>query len=853
MPEPIASGLSETEAAARLRRHGPNELPQNAPRSFWRIAAGVLAEPMLLLLLGCGAVYLLLGDLREALVLLGFDVVVVGITLYQEHRTERVLETLRDLSSPRALVIRDGRRRRIPGREVVAGDWIVLSEGDRVPADGELLESSHLRVDESLLTGESLPAAKRLAACLRVDTHRQAAPGSPADRHVYAGTLVTGGRGVARVAATGADTELGRIGAAVGTLKQGDSPLQQQTRRLVWRIALLAVLVCIAVALAYGLMRGRWLESALAGISLAMALLPEEVPVILTVFLALGAWRLSRRGVLTRRMAAVEALGAATVLCVDKTGTLTENRMSVRALLPAGGGQVPVTGGPLPEAAHQLVEFAILATRQDSFDPMERAIAELGLGELVDASHLHAGWDLVHEYPLQADLLAMSQVWEDRLAGTRCIAAKGAPETIADLCHLPAPARAAVLDRVRDLSDRGWRVLAVARAQLTHDARDLTRPDERLPPDQHDLAFEYLGLLALADPLRRSVPAAVAACRRAGIRILMITGDHAGTARSIARAAGLNAADACLLGGELENLGEAALARRLATVGVVARARPGDKLRIVRALQAAGEVVAMTGDGVNDAPALRAADIGVAMGGRGTDVAREAAGLVVLDDDFSSIVDGVRQGRRIFDNLARAVAYIVAVHLPMAGLALLPLLPGWPLLLLPAHIAFLQLIIDPACSIVFEAAPATAATMQRPPRRPDAPLLGRPALAASLLQGLAALAMAAVLLWTARVAGAGDDVQRAAAFVALVAGNLALIAGHHPAGLRAPWRSDHRALGAVLLTVPAALLLVMQVPLLRELFRLGVLPPRLWAAEAATAALVLAVTVAGRRLISPAS
>ncbi|WP_301331335.1 cation-translocating P-type ATPase [Stagnimonas aquatica] len=840
-----SGGLSSGEAAERLARLGPNELARDRPRSLAWIVYEVLREPMFLLLAACGTVYLLLGEPSEAALLLVALAFIVGITIVQKRRTQRALEALRELSSPRALVIRDGRRQRIPGREVVPGDLLVLAEGDRVAADGLLLDARNLRIDESLLTGEALAVVKRADPGASL-----VAPGGEDSASVFSGSLVASGTGVARVVATGAGTAMGGIGQALGAITEQPTRLQQETGRMVRRVALLALALSLLITLVLGLARGSWLEGLLAGLALAMALLPEEFPVVLTVFLALGAWRMSRRQVLTRRTAAIEALGAATVLCVDKTGTLTENRMTVRALVPAGGSALAVGREPLPESAHALVEFAILATRRDPFDPMERAINALGLGNLVEAEHLHADWRLAREYPLAPALPAMSQVWEARRGGARSVAAKGAPEAIVELCHLDAAQAEAVYAQARSLAASGLRVLAVARARLTHAEQDISRAETPLPPSQHDFAFEYLGLLGLSDPLRAGVPESVAACRAAGIRVLMITGDYPETASHIAREAGLAEPEAVLTGAEIEALDEAGLERRLDRGSVIARARPAHKLRIVQALQRRGEVVAMTGDGVNDAPALRAADIGIAMGERGTDVAREAAHLVIADDDFSSIVHAVRLGRRIFDNLRRAMAYIIAVHIPIAGLSLLPALLGWPLLLLPAHIAFLELIIDPACSLAFEAERGDPAAMRRPPRRREERLFDTGMLFASLTQGLVALLLCLATVLALRALDASTELVRSAAFTVLVLGNLALLRGNRAAsglGFRQRLRRPNWPLLSVSLGALLALAVVLYLPPAQRLFRFEALSPALLLACCGAAALMPLLLALQRR------
>lgn len=821
MAKNITRGLSGAEAAARLRLEGPNELARDRPRALAKIAMDVIREPMFLLLNGCGVVYLLLGEPAEAALLLGFVIAVMSITFLQERRTVRALETLRDLTSPRALVIRDGQRLRIAGREVVRGDWVVLGEGDRVPADALLLDVRNLRVDESLLTGESVAVAKSALADVSV-VSAMAAPGGDGSPSVYSGTLVVGGSGVARVEATGMDTAIGRIGRALGAIEDTPTRLQSETETIVRYVAAGAILLSLAVTLIMGLSRGTWLQGVLAGLALAMSLLPQEFPVVLLVFLAAGAWRISRRHVLTRRRDAIEALGAATILCVDKTGTLTENRMTVQELVTATGEHVVVGSTLLPESAHQLVEFAILATRRDPFDPMERAINAIGLGALVEAEHLHDDWIMAREYPLAPGLPAMSQVWEARRGGGRSVAAKGAPETIVELCHLDSTQAEAVLGQAQLLARSGLRVLGVARAQITHDHRDISSTTVPLPGGQHDFDFEFLGLLGLTDPLRAGVPESVSACRSAGIRVLMITGDYAETACHVAREAGLDQPEHFLNGAQIGAMDDQALAAALRSCSVIARARPEHKLRIVRVLQDAGEVVAMTGDGVNDAPALRAADIGIAMGGRGTDVAREAAALIVADDDFSSIVHAIRLGRRIYDNLKRAVGYIIAVHIPIAGLSLLPVVMGWPLILLPAHIAFLELIIDPACSLVFEAEREDGSAMRRPPRPRSERLFDAEILKGGLIQGVLVLGIALLVVVAGRASGASADLVRSMGFIMLVLGNLVLLMGNRSRmrGTLQMLRERNIPLWSVCAGALAALLFVFFLPVARMLFRL---------------------------------
>jgi Ca2+-transporting ATPase len=809
----VPSGLRADEVKTRLDRDGWNELSTGKRRSFLVILFDVVREPMFLMLIACGMIYLLLGSIGDALMLMGFVVVIIGIAIVQEGRTERALEALRDLSSPRALVIRDGTQQRVPGREVVQDDIILLAEGDRVPADAVLISASALSTDESLLTGESFAVRKSCKSGMTPP----AVPGGEDLPFVYSGTLVVKGRGIAQVLQTGQRTQIGRIGSALGALQPEEGLLQRQMRSIVRTISIYSLALCLIVAVAYGFTRHDWLNGLLAGLTLAMATLPEEFPMVLVIFLALGAWRLSRFNVLTRRVTAIETLGAATVLCVDKTGTLTENRMTVRQVHAQGVTyDIDGSGTTLPEEAHEAVEYSILASPPDPFDPMEKAMRELGEKALSNTGHLHRDWEIQKEYPLSDRLLAMSHVWRSRTGGGYIIAAKGAPEAIADLCHFDAARLASLQSVIESLASGGMRVIGVARASFG----SLPLPDE-----QHDYDFTFVGLLGLEDPVRDGVPEALKECQDAGMRMIMITGDYPSTARRIGEQIGLKGTERIITGPELDVMGDDELSHRIDKTSIFARVHPGQKLRIVEALKRRGEVVAMTGDGVNDAPALKAAHIGIAMGARGTDVAREAASLVLVDDHFDSIVRAVRMGRRIYDNLQKAMAFILSVHLPIAGMSLLPVLLHWPLALLPAHILFLELLIDPSCSIVFEMELEEKGIMKRPPRRLDEALLGRKVFVRALVQGLSiflvVLAMYALMLQS----GYGEAESRMVSFAGVVAGNIGLIFANRSwndsmfRSLKIPNPALWWVTGGALLFLG----IVTGVPLMRELFRFA--PP----------------------------
>lgn len=816
MDEPLHVGLSEAEAARRLEAFGPNDLSSGSGRGLGQIVLETLREPMFLLLAGAALLYLTLGDLAEGLFLMAGAMASIGLVILQEARSERALSALRELAQPKARVIREGVERQLAARDLVPGDALLMGEGERLPADGVLVSGDVLSIDESALTGESAPVSKYPTQDAPAAEPK---PGADGGAFVFAGSMVVRGQGLVRITQTGERSALGRIGRSLGEIVHEPTPLQMTAGRLVRLLGLVALGFCGLVALAYGLLRGQWVEGALAGITVAIALIPEEFPMVLAVFLALGAWRLARRQVLARRSAVIETLGGASVLCVDKTGTLTENRMTVARTF--AGGEAQVIEGALRSGAAEasLLDLARLACAVRPVDPMDKAICALAGGPLEPAA-LARGPE--RAWPLRPELLAVVQQW--RLAdGARLSAAKGAPEAIFRLCRLGQGEVDALHAAIADFAARGLRVLGVASLRTSGELGD--------EPLEH--AFEFAGLLGFLDPLRADVPQALRDATRAGIKVIMITGDHPATALAIARAAGIDVEAGVVTGAELEAMSEEALDGRLARARVFARIAPEQKLRLVEALQAKGEVVAMTGDGVNDAPALSAAHIGIAMGRRGTDVAREAADLVLLDDSFASIVGGVRLGRRIFANLRKALTYITAIHAPIAGLALAPVLFGAPPLLFPMHVVLLELAIDPTCSLVFEGEPSDAEAMDQPPRRPDEPLFGPRHVVMALLQGGSILvAVFGLFLWA--LTQVPVEEARAAAFIALVASNLVL-ALTDAASSRRLFGPEHRIFWAIAGAVGLALVLILTVPGWAQLFAIAPPPAPLLAAALATA------------------
>lgn len=731
-------GLTQEEAAARLAQLGPNELEGEEQRSIWKQILAAASEPMLLLLAGTATLYFFLGQISDALVMLVFVFFVSGISIFQEWKTQKTISALRDLTSPKVGVIRDGETLEIPTRELVEGDIFLLFEGERVAADGKLLEASDLLINESILTGEAEAVSKDPEAEEKDDYWQT--------NMCYAGTQVVRGSAVAQATSTGPRTEYGKIGEALDQAKLRPTPLEIKTRQLVRGMATIGLVLCLSVIIVMYAVSGKWLESLLGGITLAMAMIPEEFPVVLTVFLALGAWRLARSEALARRIPAVETLGAVTVLCVDKTGTITKNQMEVRHSRPESS-----------EA--ELLLCSVLASEINPYDPMEQAFLKHATQKGKDLDAIYREYQLVHEYSFERETKMMGHIWRH---GAECVlAVKGSPETVLPRCQ-NAPQLA---EEVEQLARKGWRVLAFAQAAV----------QEPFHGKLEEYSLEFVGLLALADPPREGVAEAIAKCQKAGIRVKMITGDYGPTAEAIGHEVGILDHHDVITGDEIDNLNDEELMAAVERANVFARVRPEHKLRIVRALRAGGQVVGMTGDGVNDAPALKEADIGIAMGKRGSSVAREAADLVLLNDDFTTIAHSVRDGRRIFDNIRKAMSYILVIHFPIAGLALLAPLFKMPLLLLPIHVVLLELIIDPTCSIVFEAQSAEPDIMNRPPRDRNEPIIKADMLWEIVLSGVGIL-LASFLPYKYLLSnGMGTPLARSFALATMLLGNILLV------------------------------------------------------------------------------
>ncbi len=748
-------GLTSEQASQRLIKYGNNEITQKKKQGFFVKLIKTVCEPMFLLLIAAAIIYFILGEPSDGAVMLVFVVAVIAIDVVQEWKTDKTISALKSLSAPQAVVIRDGAEIKIPSADIVPGDVMLICEGVKIPADGKIIKCSDLYVDESTLTGESDEVAK--------------IPYSDKNSYndywrsdfCYAGTLCKRGSAAVLVTCTGAYTEYGKISRTVAQAPDMPTPLQKQTNRLVKISAVIAgALFLLVNAVTYFNLNGisfgeKAVQSVLSGITLAMAMIPEEFPVILTVFLSMGAWRLARKRSLVRRMPSVETLGSVSVLCVDKTGTITMNEMTVSEAAAFNCSD------------ELMLSTAKMACEIDAYDPMEKAIISFCQGRGVPDSISSYG-EIIKEYSFNERLKMMGHVW--RKGENIVIAAKGSFESILSICGVDGETYERANKTADKMSKRGLRVIAVAGGTL--------KSESDIPPCLESCKLEFMGLIALADPPRKSVEKDIKTCKNAGIRVVMITGDHKTTASSIAQKVGISDSDNAVTGDMIDKMSDETLRRVVGEVNVFSRVTPEHKMRIVKALRDRGEVVAMTGDGVNDAPALKYADIGIAMGKRGSEVSREAADLILLDDNFSTIVDTVRDGRRIFDNIRKAVGYIFTIHIPIALASLLaPMLglSGDMLMLLPLHIVLLELLIDPTCSIVLERQPAEDDIMSRPPRSRNESIINFCGVIKSVIQGIVIFAASFASYITVLNISSDSKYARAVAVTVIMLSNLFLV------------------------------------------------------------------------------
>lgn len=742
-------GLKEDEVKKLQKQYGLNEFVKKEKPNPIKKFLGVFKEPMFLLLVVTALLYFLLKKPQEAIIMLVFVGFVATITFVQEWRTENALNALKDLTSPQVTVLRDGKKKRIKSNELVPGDIVLLAEGERIPADCRVIEVSNFFVDESVLTGESEPVLKTVDEDNENNDYWK-------KNIIYAGTLVTFGKCTARVESTGFNTEYGKISKAVSEAKEELTPLQRKTRALVKNLAIVGFFLCLMVIVLTYFYNHDLIKSILSGITLAMAIIPEEFPVVLTVFLSLGAYRLAKNNTLMRRISAVETLGSATILAVDKTGTITKNSMEVKRVYH---------NEKLEDASEfkskDLSELMIMACEREPYDPMEKAIIASAKKNIDSVEKIY-DYDVAHKIAFDSKTKRMANVYE--IDDKYYTAAKGSPETILPLCQLNESEIRKIEAEVDRMAARGLRVLALADAVTTEVHEEL-----------EDYSLNFKGLVGLQDPPKDGVNEAIELCKKAGIRVVMITGDYSKTAVAIGNEIGLKYKDCSITGEEIDKMRDEELIEAVKHCDVFSRVIPEHKMKIIRALKANGEIVAMTGDGVNDAPALKNADIGIAMGKRGTEVAKEAAHMILMDDNFTTIVGSVKDGRRIFDNIRKAMVYIMVIHIPIIAMALFSPVFNIPQILLPVHVVLLELIIDPTCSIIFEGEEAEPNIMNKPPRNPEEPLLTKDMVVKVLLQGATMFAGAFIPFHFMVDSGVAIETARSFSLISLIFANVMLV------------------------------------------------------------------------------
>ncbi|MDI6618818.1 MAG: cation-translocating P-type ATPase [Clostridiales bacterium] len=744
-------GLTTLQAKELQKKYGLNEYVKSNKLNPIKKFISIFKEPMFLLLIGTGFIYILLGEIQEAFIMMIFVCFVIMITFVQEWRTEKMVDALKALTSPRVSALRDDAVKKIKSCELVPQDIIFLSEGERIPADCAVIDASNFSVDESVLTGESEPVFKSSHADIKASNRKDYWK----DDMVYAGTLSLFGKCTAKVVSTGFNTEYGKISKAISETKEEPTPLQKKIHALVKNLAIMGVFLCTAVILLSYMYTHRLIPSILSGITLAMAIIPEEFPVVLTVFLSLGAFRLAKRNALMRKVSAVETLGCATVLAVDKTGTITKNNMEVKKIYTDKIYDADKFSDP------SFSDLMVLSCEKDPYDPMEKAIINNSKKNINDISKL---------YSLKADLKIAFDPAKKRMANVYhtdkgyYAAAKGSPETIIPLCSLSNGKKSEIEDIIDEMAGRGLRVIAFADAYTSELSKDL-----------EDYPLRFKGLIGLLNPPKDGVKEAVNLCKSAGIRVIMITGDYNKTAMAIGNEIGLSLKDCAITGNEIDNMSDSELCEAVKHCDIFSRVIPKHKMRIVKALKANGEIVAMTGDGVNDAPALKNANIGIAMGKRGTEVAKQASHMILMDDNFTTIVSSVKDGRRIFDNIRKAIVYILVIHIPIIALSLFTPVFNLPQILLPVHVVLLELIIDPTCSIIFEAEEAEADIMKRPPKLPSEPLLPKNLTAKVILQGTSMFLASFVPFHYLVDTGTPIDTARSFALLTLIVSNVVLV------------------------------------------------------------------------------
>ena len=790
------NGLTDEEVAESRQRYGANKLLVKRKNWLLDISGKLAGEPMLILLLVTATIYFVTGNTGDGIFMSFAIVLVSAISLYQETRSNNALKKIKDLTQPACKVFRNGKIISIATEDLVIGDSFIVEEGNLIPADGTIVQANDFSVNESVITGESLTRYKSEKIS--------------DDRAVYQGTIVSNGLAVAVVTAIGNETRLGKIGESVTKIISEKTPLERQINNFVQKMVVAGAIVFLIVWVINYMGTRDVADSLLKALTLAMSILPEEIPVAFTTFMALGSWRLMKMGLIVKQMKTVETLGSATVICTDKTGTLTENRMSLAKLYVLASDQFFDPATEPDETVKELIRYSMWASEPIPYDPMEIAIGRLYTSAVhPDERTL---FKMVHEYPLGGTPPMMTHVFKNT-SGERIIAAKGAPEALIDVSQLNEAEERLVRGAMDSLSSKGYRILGVGAGVLEGDS---------YPESQQDVKFVLKGILAFYDPPKENIPEVLKAFYQAGISVKIITGDNAATTTALARQIGFRAYENHLTGEALMKLTPSELQREVSAVNIFSRVFPESKLAVINALKGNNEIVAMTGDGVNDGPALKAAHIGIAMGKKGTEIAREAASLILLEDDLSKMVDAVAMGRKIYSNLKKAIQYIISIHIPIILTVLIPLLLGWiyPNIFSPVHVIFLELIMGPTCSLIYENEPIEQNAMQLPPRPFRKTFFNVKELTTSIVQGLA-IATGSLLVYQYAVGqGYTEDGTRTMVFISLISSNifLTLVNRSFYYSILQTLRNKNNLIPLIIVVTLLISGLLLYIPFLRELF-----------------------------------
>jgi len=743
------NGLTDDEVVASRKLKGSNEQATEKKSGFITALKDVIKEPMLLLLVAASTIYFITGNITDGIFMASAIVLVSAISLYQDSRSRNALAALKKLTQPHSKVIRNGKTIEINSADIVIDDLLMVEEGTAISADAVIVQSNDFSVNESILTGESLSVFK-------------SATGE--DKLVYHGTSVAGGLAICKVTQIGNSTKLGKIGKSLQSIAEEKTPLQKQISNFVKKMAIVGIIVFLIVWVINYFQSKDLLNSLLKSLTLAMSILPEEIPVAFTTFMALGAWRLMKLGIIVKQTKTVESLGSATVICVDKTGTITENKMSLVKLFALKTKSIINPQGALGDAEKELIRTAMWASEPIAFDPMEAAL-HVKYTELF-APDERPAYKMIHEYPLSGRPPMMTHLFEDANRN-RIIAAKGAPEAIIRVSELTADEKSIIAKALSEMTANGYRVLAVAETKHS---------DNDFPAEQQAFHFQFKGLVAFYDPPKKNMSSVFEAFNNAGIAVKIITGDNKATTKNIAAQVNFKGAEKSLDGDELNALSDIELREAVKKVNIFTRMFPEAKLRVIEALKANGEVVAMTGDGVNDGPALKSAHIGIAMGKKGTEIAKEASSIIITDDDLAKMVDAVAMGRRIYSNLKKAIQYIISIHIPIILTVFIPLALGWlyPNIFTPVHVIFLELIMGPTCSIIYENEPIEINSMLQKPRPFSSTFFNIRELTTSIIQGLAITLGTLAVYQYAVQQGSNENITRTMVFLTLIAANIFL-------------------------------------------------------------------------------